>query len=228
MRPHVDFRSSDEGDRTEDNEGFSTPDKPTNKMSADGSLVPRGFDKVEKIKEMQKTACFDLLVNLSTFNTLDANQEDSATFVFDKFDIGAYRVFYDQERFEAYQQTVEELNGIPEIKTVLPRGMKFSLGNVMYVFTPLMTKLEVPKDKTKREELHETLKSILEKLWKNNFVHNDVVKKKEMGNFLIKTDNFMKDGDRIVIIDFESIQNKKDDSQTIENERKEFDAATWE
>lgn len=98
----------------------------------------------------------------------------------------------------------------------------------MYVFTPLMTKLQVPKDQTKRNELHETLKSILEKLWTNNFVHGDVVKKKEMGNFLIKTDNFMMDGDRIVIIDFESTQKKEHDPKTIENERKEFSAATWE
>tara|TARA_B100002052_G_scaffold251044_1_gene238939 strand:- start:2412 stop:2930 length:519 start_codon:yes stop_codon:yes gene_type:complete len=166
---------------------------------------------------------------LATEHTLDANQKDAATLVFNTFDIGAYRVFYNEERFEAYQQTVEELNGIPDIKTVLPRGMQFTrLGSLMYVFTPLMTKLQVPKDQTKRNELHETLKSILELLWTNNFVHGDVVKKKERGPFLIKTDNFMMDGDRIVIIDFESTQKKEDDPKTIENEREEFSAATWE
>ena len=135
------------------------------------------------------------------------------------FEDWVYKVFQPSDR--SYKDEIEAYN-LLRVKTpdIIPEFFDEEIAGYNVIRLPPLKPVKQPRDEAEATKLKKSLTEVLQKLWTLGYAHGDVI---QPGNNLIRLSNFMRSGERIVLIDLESFREDPD-----KYEQEQWETATFQ
>ena len=115
------------------------------------------------------------------------------------FEDWVYKVFQPSHR--SYEEEIKAYKVLKvEAPEIIPEFFDEEIAGYNVIRLPRLQPVKQPTSKETATKLRNSLTEVLQKLWALGYAHGDVI---QPGNNLIRLSNFMRSGERIVLIDLE-------------------------